>query len=681
MSNKTGNKPEEKKSGGLAEDVLRQAGKSDEEAGSMGKIDRAEDELEATLDPKFRTENSPVHQGIWNRRTPVSLFSVPSSATAGTSPAQPAIENCIRVVKGHIAAGTLFDSKGKVSDQVLADLGAQGYWGMLVDKKYGGQGASITDFMNLVTRMAAEGEATTAGLNSIHECIGAVDPVVGYGTDEQKARFLPKLASGEALSAFALTEPGAGSDLTAVKTTADPDGEDFVVNGEKLFISNVAPGRTIGLVCMIPVLDKEGKPRVGKTGAIERRHAVLIVDLPAEENENFRLVNYPIHAVKHIYNRGIIFTNFRVPAKNLLVPPVGDGLTIAYHGLNRGRVALCANAAGVMRQLLTSMVPWSQYRKTYGEPIKMRALVKRRVARIASLIVGADALRDWGSHLLDEGYRGELECVIAKIYASEALIETTRLALKTHGGRSFLGGHIIGDNLHDFFAPSIYEGENEMLAMAFFKSLIKQFGTKYMGPMLAKSSALGINLNQSPAKVTLQMATRPDKAFKMRKEILSVVGRALGIETRFSDKQKVRGLDARLQAHVDFALSQFVANGKQLYRTMLTHGLKLQDEQELMVDVLSMPIQQAVTMLVTALHAHAKGDEATKLAADLLCMDLSAQITGKAVKTNAKTYRKYLRTANKLSDLVVKGEFKQLDGCLETAILRQYDGNGRTITR
>jgi hypothetical protein len=271
--------------------------------------------------------------------------------------------------------------------------------------------------------------------------------------------------------------------------------------------------------------------------------------------------------------------------------------------------------------------------------------------------------------------------VIAKIYASEALIETTRLALKTHGGRSFLGGHIIGDNLHDFFAPSIYEGENEMLAMAFFKSLIKQFGTKYMGPMLAKSAALGINLNQSPAKVTLQMATRPDKAFKMRKEILSVVGRALGIETRFSDKQKVRGLDGRLQAHVDFALSQFVKNGKDLYRTMLTHGLKLQDEQELMVDVLSMPIQQAVTILVTALHAHAKGDEGTKLAADLLCMDLRAQITGKAVKADGKTYRKYIRTANKLADLVVKGEFKQLEGTLDTPVLRQYDGNGRTIAR
>lgn len=681
MSKKTDNKPEEMKSGGLAEDVLRQAGKSEEEAGSMGKIDRAEDELEATLDPKFRTENSPVHQAIWNRRTPVSLFSVPNVTAQVVTPAQVTIENSIRVVQGHLAANTLFDSNGKVSDQVLADLSAVGYFGMLVDQKYGGQGASITEFMNLVTRMAAEGEATTAGLNSIHECIGAVDPVVGYGTDEQKARFLPKLASGERLSAFALTEPGAGSDLTAVKTTADPDGEDFVVNGEKLFISNVAPGRTIGLVAMIPVFGKDGKPKVGKDGAIERRHAVLIVDLPDEENDSFKLVKYDIHAVKHIYNRGIIFTNFRVPAKNLLVPPVGDGLTIAYHGLNRGRVALCANGAGVMRTLLASMIPWAQYRKTYGQPIKMRNLVRRRVARVASLIVGADALRDWGSHLLDEGYRGELECVIAKIYASDALIETTRLALRTHGGRSFLGGHIVGDNLHDFFAPSIYEGENEMLAMAFFKSIVKQFGTKYMGPMMGKSAQLGINLNQSPAKVTLQMMTRPDKAFKMRKEILSVIGKAMSIETRFSDKQTVRGLDKNLQAHVDFALAQFVANGKDLYRTMLTHGLKLQDEQELMVDVLSMPIQQAVTMLVTALHAHAKGDEATKLAADVLCMDLRAQISGKAIKNDAKQYRRYIRNSSKLADLVVEGKFHQLDGAVETAILRQYGADGRTITR
>src|SRR5207253_5932444 len=109
----------------------------------------------------------------------------------------------------------------------------------------------------------------------------AVDPLEGFGTDEQKQRFLPVLASGKKLSAFALTEPGAGSDLTAVKTEAVLNGDHYEVTGEKLFISNVVPGRIIGLVCVI-----DGK------------HNVLIAELPEREDETFQLVPYGIHAVK-----------------------------------------------------------------------------------------------------------------------------------------------------------------------------------------------------------------------------------------------------------------------------------------------------------------------------------------------------------------------------------------------
>src|SRR5207302_1421411 len=163
----------------------------------------------------------------------------------------------------------------------------------------------------------------------------------------------------QALSGFALTEPGAGSDLTALKTTATLEGDDYLVNGEKLFITNAVPGRTVGLVVLI-----DNKP------------AVLIADLPPE-HEHFAVVPY-----------------------------------------------------------------------------------------------GIDALCAWGSWLIDQGYRGEMECIIAKIFGSEAMKEAAvELFMKTHGGRSFLKGHILGDNIYDFLAPCIYEGEGEILGLAFFKSL------------------------------------------------------------------------------------------------------------------------------------------------------------------------------------------------------------------
>src|SRR5690606_21546447 len=131
---------------------------------------------------------------------------------------------------------------------------------------------------------------------------------------------------------------------------------------------------------------------IGLVCLIDDRPAVLVVDLPKEENENFQLKKYGLWALKHTYNRGILFRDFRVPKENLLEPVRGDGLTIAYHGLNLGRVSLCANAAGTMRLMLATMIPWAHYRVTYSEPIARRELVRRRLGELAGLIVGCDAL-------------------------------------------------------------------------------------------------------------------------------------------------------------------------------------------------------------------------------------------------------------------------------------------------
>jgi len=182
----------------------------------------------------------------------------------------------------------------------------------------------------------------------------------------------------------------------------------------------------------------------------------------------------------------------------LLSPPRGDGLTIAYHGLNLGRVALCANAAGTMRLMMANIIPWAKFRRTYGAPIATRELVERRLGELAGMVVACDALVAWCAGLIDRGYRGEMECIVAKIFGSEAQKPAAvEHYMKTHGGRSFLVGHNFGDNIHEYLAPCIYEGEGEMLGMGFFKSLVKHHGKTYFEPIGKALAAAGITANDS----------------------------------------------------------------------------------------------------------------------------------------------------------------------------------------
>ena len=373
----------------FAETALKLGGKSEEEARKTGAIDRADDQVEALFAPRYQTSSSPVHRAVWDDPLPISLFT--STEPEVTATAREAMNLSLNVIRRHKAAGTVRTEQGKITEQVISELGQAGYWGLLIDRHYGGHGVSFGAFSRLVTEMATV-DPTVAGLASVHGCIGAVDPLLAFGSEQQKQRFLPKLASGERVSAFALTEPGAGSDLTALRTTALANGDSYIVNGEKLFITNAVPGRTIGLVCLI-----ENKP------------AVLLTDLPDKESEQFQTVRYGLYALKHAFNNGLRFHNFKVPKENLLDVPRGDGLTVAYHGLNRGRVALCANAAGNMRVMLANILPWARYRKTYGGAIETRELVQYRIGRLSGLIVASDALSDWCAWLLDQGYRGEME--------------------------------------------------------------------------------------------------------------------------------------------------------------------------------------------------------------------------------------------------------------------------------
>ena len=585
----------------FAEVALRLGGASAEEARRTGVLDTADDQVEDLFAPQYQTVQSPAHRAIWDTEIPTELFQCLDDVLS--EDAEHVIQKSLNIVRNHRDGGTLLNHRGKIADNVLDDLGHVGFWGLLVDPEYGGVGASMKQFSRMITRMATL-DPTVAGLASVHGCIGAVDPVRSFGTPQQKARFLPALADGTRLSAFALTEPGAGSDLTALKTNAVLDGDDYVVNGEKLFITNAVPGRTIGLVC-----------KIGNAPS------VLIVDLPDQENDHFKINRYGIYALQRAHNNGLVFKNFRVPKENLLQPQRGDGLTVAYHGLNLGRVALCANAAGAMRWMLSEMLPWAAYRSTYGQAIDQRELVRRRIARMAGLIVGCDALTQWCSSLLDQGYRGEMECIIAKIFGSEAQKEAAiELFMKTHGGRSFLHGHLFGDNVHDFLAPCIYEGEGEMLGMAFFKSLVKDHGKRFFEPIGRKLHELAI-----PKPNLLN----PKHAWALKGPLTAYAKWYASRFLRASHWTSLPEMPARLQDHAKYARKVLSKSAFKISGTMRHHQLKLADRQCRM-SALSAHLQDAITIMVTALHAARSEDAVTIQAADVLCSELRRKMTGTA---------------------------------------------------
>ncbi len=620
----------------FAETALKLGGKSDEEVRRMGAVDKADDQVETMFRQQHQTANSPIHRAVWDTSVPVELFS--SEPSAASPLVARVMRESLQIVEGHLYRKTLHDERRKLRAEVLRDLGDVGYWGLLVDQGYGGSGTSFSQFAPFLTKMA-QFDPTIAGLASVHGCIGAVDPLQSFGNPEQKQRFLPGLANGQRLSAFALTEPCAGSDLTALRTVAVKRGETYYVTGEKLFITNVTPGRTIGLVCLI-----EGRP------------AVLIVDLPIEENDSFRLKQYGLYALKHAYNQGIVFKDFPVPAENLLDPGDGDGLSIAYHGLNRGRVALCANAAGTMRLMLANMIPWGRFRRTYGQAIQSRELVQRRMGHLAGLIVACDAITEWTAGLLDRGYRGEMECIVAKIFGSESQKEAAiELFMKTHGGRSFLHGHLFGDNVHEFLAPCIYEGEGEMLGMAFFKSLVKHHGREFFEPIGMALAAKGIKQPNMANPAHLWALKGP----------LMNYGKWFVGQNLHRAHYELPDMSVKLRQHADFAANWLQRSALEISGTMRKFQLKLADRQCRMAE-LSGRVQTAVVILCTSLYAARQKNGLITEAADTICQELRRRMMG-GLPTD-----RYFKQTTALGSAVAEGHFPGLDETPQAELMMPY---------
>jgi len=184
----------------FVETALVLSGKSEDEAERTGKLDVADEQVEALFSEKYRTVNSPIHKAVWGEGVDPLLF-IPCSQEE-TYQTKEGMKSCLELVKTYKEDGGLLDEKRKLKPEVLKALGGHGYWGMLIHEKYGGMGCSFNSFSKFLTRMATI-DPTIAGLASVHGCIGAVDPLIAFGTEAQKEKWLPLLADGKLLSGFA----------------------------------------------------------------------------------------------------------------------------------------------------------------------------------------------------------------------------------------------------------------------------------------------------------------------------------------------------------------------------------------------------------------------------------------------------------------------------------------------
>jgi hypothetical protein len=341
-----------------------------------------------------------------------------------------------------------------------------------------------------------------------------------------------------------------------------------------------------------------------------------------------------------------------------------DGLEIAFNGLNAARIAVDANSHVGIQELVRDVIGWVRYRITFHKPIGERELVEARLGRMLALMSACRALRKYCSAVLQQDFRGEAECVVAKTFGSDAAWEVVSDQYwKTIGGRVLLHGNPGGDKIHDIGAERTYEGENSMLLMKLFSTLVKVVGKKYLQPMINGVTEAGIKLPKirGPLDGLLFGLKHPLTAFQLTMLAgpfaLFLLRRTLWFKTkallghRDVEAALPKNMPAELRAHAKWAIVELQRMSIELSVAMLvTYRETLQDRQNRIVD-LATKAQRLFVMVVTATQNAREDDKQLQMAAALMCRDLKRLVLSPS-RSDA-----YYRAATKL------GRALYTDGC------------------
>lgn len=347
-----------------------------------------------------------------------------------------------------------WDREGALPDSVIRQLGELGLLGMIVPAELGGTFSDYTAYA-LAMEEIASGCASCATLMSVHNSVGC-GPILAYGTDAQKAEWLPKLASGEVIGAFCLTEPQAGSEANNLRVRAvERDGQ-WVLSGSKQFVTN---GARSGVAIVFAVTD----PEQGKRGI-----SAFIVP---KDTPGFN-VGAPEHklGIRASDTCPITFDDCAIPAANLLGQR-GEGLKIALSNLEGGRIGIAAQALGIARAAFDAARAYARERVQFGRPIHEHQSVANKLADMQTQINAARLLIHHAARMRTEGVPCLSEASQAKLFASEMAERVCSDAIQIHGGYGYLEDYPVERHYRDARITQIYEGTSEVQRMVIARNV------------------------------------------------------------------------------------------------------------------------------------------------------------------------------------------------------------------
>lgn len=348
----------------------------------------------------------------------------------------------------------LRDRESRFPRAELTEMGELGFLGMLVPEAHGGSETGIVAYaLALEEIAAADGACST--IMSVHSSVGCV-PILRYGNDDQKARFLPKLASGEWIGGFALTEPQAGSDAANLRTRARRAGDHYVIDGAKQFITS---GRNGQVIIVFAVTD----PAAGKKGI-----SAFIVPTDTPGYEVVRVEDkLGLHSSDTC---ALAFTEMRVPVENRLGAE-GEGYRIALSNLEGGRIGIAAQSVGMARGAYQAALAYARARITFGKPIAEHQAIGFMLADMATQIDAARLLVLRAAALREAGKPCLTEASMAKLFASEMAEKVCSAAIQIHGGYGYLSDYPVERIYRDQRVTQIYEGTSEVQRMVIARGL------------------------------------------------------------------------------------------------------------------------------------------------------------------------------------------------------------------